>query len=137
MLGLGKWAGYRRRVDAVLTVQGLAGYSVFSNLYLAGGVLTAVSPDAASAASIPAPRDVLSGKADNGRPPPGEDRWLQITDPAIAANQLGKRAIRLPGVTVSTLNLNNGTRLTRQYLFNDPPGQAGFLAFYEYVTGLM
>jgi len=82
---------------------GVPGYSVFSNLYLFEGALVAVSPDAEAGNSIPAPRAIMSGpkKPDGGRPPAGEDRWSQITDPKLA-QQMGKRAIRIPGITVSS-----------------------------------
>lgn len=87
-----------------LTV-GVPGYSVFSDLYLQGGALIAVSPDEEAAEQMPSPRDVMSDKDGNAAK---EDRWTQIKNAELARTQLGDRAIRLPGVT---------------YIFNDKPGR--------------
>lgn len=79
---------------------GLPGYSVFSNLYLNGGILYAVSADETAAALIPETRTILSGVG-NHHPAAGPDRWSTVIGGDLARSELGNRAVRLPGVTVS------------------------------------
>ncbi|EKD04548.1 hypothetical protein A1Q2_01120 [Trichosporon asahii var. asahii CBS 8904] len=87
---------------------GLPGYSVFSNLYLNGGILYAVSADETAAALIPETRTILSGVG-NHHPAAGPDRWSTVIGGDLARSELGNRAVRLPGVT------------------------EGYLAFYEHL----
>jgi hypothetical protein len=87
---------------SVLTT-GIPGYSAFSNLYLYGGVLTATVDGDEAAAAIPPPRSIMSGTKPEkgGAPAAGRDRWEVISDPELIVPAMGKRAVRVPGVTVS------------------------------------
>lgn len=91
-------------------VTGLPGYNVFSNMYLSGGALVPVSADDEAAEDIPKGRSVLSGSQRPGSVP-GDERWAPIVGDKLARAQLGKRAVRLPGVTVSIPSASLGRQV--------------------------
>ncbi|WOO84753.1 uncharacterized protein LOC62_06G008266 [Vanrija pseudolonga] len=88
---------------------GIEGYSVFSDLYFSGGALVAVVPDEKARAALPKPMAIMS--AEQGGPARA-DRWTTAVGAELARAEFGQRVVRLPGVT---------------YIFNDPPGTAGFM----------
>lgn len=82
----------------------MPGYSVLSNLYLFAGTLTAVVPDEEALKDIPKVKDILSGpRVKNQATPAGDDRWTTMVGSDFARSEFGKRAVRLPGITVSIL----------------------------------
>lgn len=89
-------------------IPGIEGYTVWSNLYLAGGALVAASETKEAADRLPKPRRVLSDFDGVERVPAGPDLWATSTGADLVRAEFGERAVRLPGVT---------------YLFNDPPGE--------------
>ena len=95
-----------------MLITGIEGYSVFSNLYLNSGTLTAIRPSSAGEARamkpIPPVRGILSGeKKSGGYPAASEDWWREIEDD-LAVDEVGKRAIILPGITVSPSEVPSG-----------------------------
>lgn len=92
---------------------GIPGYSVFSNMYLSGGALMPVSADDTAAAEMPRARAVMSGfSPGGGRPPAGEDRWAPLVGEKLARSHFGKRAVRVPGITVGSGGGEEGGKLT-------------------------
>lgn len=93
-----------RLSSCIQLTPGVGGYSVFSNLYFNGGILYAVSADEEAAALIPETKLILTGAPEGNRhPPAGMDRWSAVVGADLARSELGTRAVRLPGVSVSLI----------------------------------
>lgn len=81
---------------------GIEGYTVWSNLYLSGGVLIAATETQDQAEALPKPKGIMSdSKAPHNHDPAGSDMWSTIAGVDLVRNDFGNKAIRLPGITVS------------------------------------
>lgn len=83
---------------------GIAGYTVWSNLYLSAGAFLFVEPDSGPSPlskKLPGTRQILSGarKPGGGYGAAEEDRW-RIAAQEVASGELEKRAVYLRGITV-------------------------------------
>jgi hypothetical protein len=85
---------------------GIAGYTLWSDLYLSSSALVAVRPSHRdpSEPEYPAVRQIMSGekRPTGGYPAADEERW-RVVDESVIRGELGKRAILLKGVTVGSI----------------------------------
>ncbi|WVQ79833.1 hypothetical protein IAT38_001933 [Cryptococcus sp. DSM 104549] len=125
-----QWVDFDEEMEMTRYEGGIAGYQVFSNLYLTGGALMAITPNPTLRVQEDADMDGEVGGDMEGAIPEtkyiissnergeeaGPDRW-RVDGPEVGRQEIGKRGYRLGGVT---------------FIFNDKPGPAGYLIYFKH-----
>ncbi|OXG27991.1 hypothetical protein C348_05569 [Cryptococcus neoformans Gb118] len=126
------WVNFDEELKWTKYEGGVAGFQVFSNLYLTGGAFTAITPFPPNdPASSPFTDDEEEPTVESESPFPdtkfiissgkrgiaaGHDRW-RIEKPEMARLEFGQMGYKLGGVT---------------FIFNDGPGPEGYLVFFKH-----